>query len=114
MKIYFAKSATADNYICAEFSDGVRCSSCAPDGYFGDVDIHIHGDAESEEKEIERITTGIREMLGDAVQYPFDYEWMGSPCCASMDELFSANDAQELFNQDKFFLVGEYTDAANE
>lgn len=102
MKLYFAESATADNYILAEFSDGIRCSNCAPDGRFADVPLWF-SEGETAETIVEKIRNSIDPEIGE-----LDLDWMGDPCYKSMHEFVAWNDAQEPFNQDTLYFIGEF------
>lgn len=104
MKLYFAESASSDNYILAECSDGIRCSNCAPDGRFADVPLWFSDvDGETAETVVEKIRSSIDPEIGE-----LDLDWMGDPCYKSMDEVVAWNDAHGPFNQDTFYFIDEF------
>lgn len=99
VRIYFMESATADNYIAVETSEGVRFSNCAPDGRFAGVSLQTNDERKAIDVVFE-IVSAIDENVSED-----DMAWMGEPVCSSMDELKSEIEAQEPFNRDSIWMV---------
>lgn len=103
MKLWFVKSATADNYILAETDDGLFADSCAPDGCFAGIslcNVDEMGNEISGEVIAERIAKAIDPDLSDA-----DLSWMGEPILESF-EAWEADQANyEPFTQDEAFPI---------
>ena len=106
MKLYFVKSATANNYIMAETENGILCSNCAPDGRFAGVSLYgynLNGESISGE----RIARQIAERVDPDISAD-DILWMGDPCYAEMTAWEKEQDAKEPYNRDEKFLIGTF------
>lgn len=108
MKLYLAKCATADNYILAETEDGVLASNCAPDGCWAGIRLYGY-DENGEEIDYAALAAKLHDAT-DPDLCASDLAWMGEPCCPTMADFESKNGEQEPFNQDAFYLIGEYAD----
>lgn len=101
MKLYFVKSATADNYILAETDCGILCDNCSPDGCFAGISIStIDTDPED-------IISAIREAIDPEIDET-DLDYMGEAIYGSIDEFIADQEHFESFDQDELFLIGEY------
>lgn len=100
MKIYFAESATADNYIMISFDSGIRCSNCAPDGCFVGVDLYT-----DEDRTAEMVVSELAALLPDLSTDEADYEWLGDPIWESINAYEAEQNSREIFDRDAFHEV---------
>lgn len=108
MKLYFVESGTASNYIMAETSRGILCNNCTPDGCWAGISLYGYND-EGERIDYEALAKKLFEAT-DPDLCESDLYWMGEPCCSSLAEWDAGNDAQEPFNRDERYLIGEFGD----
>lgn len=100
MKLYFVKSATADNYILADTSRGLIFIDCAPYGSFAEVELStIDTDPES-------IVSAIRYAIDPDIDES-DFDYMPT-FMATIDDFIADQERFESFDQDELFLIGEY------
>ena len=105
MKLYFVESATADNYILAETSNGILCSNCAPDGCWGGVSLYSYDNGEKISGET------IAAALAAATDPDLtedDLAWMGDPCYGSLTDWEAEQAAQKPYNADTLYLIGNF------
>ena len=107
MKLYFVKSATGYNYIMAETDSGILCDNCAPDGKWGDVDINDFND---DGENIFALTARLYEETDPDLD-AYDLAWMGEPCCDSLADWDTANEALESWQQDTRYFIGDFPHA---
>lgn len=106
MKLYYVISGTADNYILAEMSDGLRWSNCAPDGKFADVSLHNYG-ADGEEISGEEMARRIAEAIDPDISES-DLSWMDETDFETLEDWAKSMDGWEPWQRDKEFFIREF------
>lgn len=104
--LYFAESATADNYIILETGKGAYVSNCAPDGNFLGVSLHLDEGTSSEGKAAELraaiIANGGQAVIDDMASDMDNGGWMDEAVDADGNQITMADLAREMDDTDSW------------